>query len=307
MDKFGRNYLLRIATENRGPFDLSVTLPFTVEFDITRNNLSSAGVAQIRIYNLSEKTRNLIRHDSCDYGSFKAVELRAGYGTNLVTIFSGNITTASSVREGVNFITTLECLDGGFAYVNGVVNLPPFPAGTLIRTVIETIAASGLPNVTIGAIGDYPGTISRATAYTGNTMYVLNQLTSGGAYIDSGKFYALGMNEYVAGLSSVGVISAGSGLLNTPVLQQNIMHFEMLFEPGLQIGQQVFLDSITAPKSVASSAKGNSSLSASNFNGQYKIISVKHRGVISDAVCGSCTTEGAFFFPIKQAPVGGIT
>ena len=51
MNKFGRNYLLTVQ-DDVGVLLSTVTLPITIEFDITRNTLASANVCQIRLYNL---------------------------------------------------------------------------------------------------------------------------------------------------------------------------------------------------------------------------------------------------------------
>lgn len=278
MDKLGRNYILSVASQNDGPLDLIITLPITIEFDITRNTLTSANVCQVRIYNLSELRRNQLRFNSSDYGHFRPIVLVAGYGNTLATVFTGNISQAWSVREGTNFITQIECYDGGFAFNNGQVNLE-FPAGTPQKTVIQAIGAT-LPRTSLGAVGDYPGVTGRGNSYSGNAMKILGELTGGGAFIDNGKFNALGTNEYIASLAGIGFIDSSTGLLGTPILEQTIVRFDMLFEPGLNAGQQILLNSSTE----------------ANFNGQYKVIGVKHRGMISDAVCGSVITTGEFFY-----------
>lgn len=278
MIKFDRNYVLQIQTNNNGGL-LTITLPFTIEFDITRNTLTSANVCQIRIYNLAQINRDQIRHNAYDYGNYKRILFKAGYGQNLATVFKGNITAAWSVREGTDFITQIECYDGGFAFVNGIVNLQ-VPAGTPRKTAIAAVAKSGLPNVSVGAIGNYEGVSTRGNSYSGNTMDVLQELTGGGAFIDNEKFNALETNEYIASLAGVGIISSQSGLLGTPILEQNVVRFDMLFEPGLNAGHKVLLDSSTN----------------AGFNGDHKITSVKHRGMISAAVCGNAITTGEFFF-----------
>ena len=294
MIKFNRNYSLRVEVDKSNSF-LTIAPPFTLEFDITRNTLTSANVCQLRIYNLAEINRNQIRHNIYDYGNYKRIDFKAGYGTNLATVFHGNISQAYSTREGTNFVTTIECYDGGFGYVNGEVNLQ-FSAGTPFKTVITAIAATlQSKGVTIGAIGDYPGILTRGNTYTGNTMSILNELTGGGVFIDNGKLYALGTNEYVASLSSVGVISSQSGLLGTPILEKDIVRFDMLFEPGLNVGHKVRLDSSTAQNFFATTAGVTKNIGP-GFNGEYKIVSVKHRGMISAAVCGSAITTGSFFF-----------
>ena len=285
MDKLGRNYILTIQGTNF-PIPLIITLPFTIEFDITRNTLTSANVCQIRIYNLSPKNRNLIRRNVTGYGDpYQAITLQAGYGTSLPIIFTGNVSQAWSVREGTNFITQIECYDGGFAFVNGQTNLTVpagFPYQLLIADLIKT-----LPNVNLGAVGSYIGSSPRANTYNGNTIQILKELTGGGFFIDNGTGNALGNNEYSIGIGSPLVINAAAGLLNTPILEQTIVRFDMIFEPSLNPGNSVILISATE----------------ANFNGMYKVTAVKHRGMISQTVCGSAITTGEFFFSKILTPV----
>lgn len=277
MDKFGRNYILKVETRSRNI--ITITLPMTIEFDITRNTLTSANVCQIRIYNLGEKNRNEIRFNQSDYGTFRSVELLAGYGDNLAKIFSGNISQAWSHREGVNFITQIECFDGGFAFNNSHTEAQ-FPVGVSQRDVIIGVARN-LLNVKLGSFGNFPDRLSRRIALNGSTTQILDDLTGGGFFIDNGKVNAMHTNEYISDQGAkVLVISPKSGLLGTPILEQTIVRFDMLFEPALNVGYKVRLESITGV----------------NFNGEYKITSVKHRGMISDAVCGSVITTGEFFY-----------
>lgn len=275
MDKFGLNYQCFIQVP--GGDTITVGLPFTVEFDITKNTLTSANICQIRLYNLSERNRGLIRKNITNYGDLRLVELRAGYGKNLSRIFTGSITQAWSVREGVNFITQIECLDGGFAFTNGVTNLQ-FPANTTQKTVITEVMKT-LPGVEVGAVGNFPGSLTRANSYTGNPATILDELTGGGFFINNNKAFALNNNEYVA-TDGILRINSGTGLLGTPVLERDIVRAEMLFEPAADIGRKASVTSLTE----------------SNFNGDYKITAVKHRGMISEAVAGSATTTVEFFF-----------
>ncbi len=286
MDKFGRNYILEVQTQNGSI--LTVTLPFTIEFDITRNTLTSANVCQVRIFNLSQKNRNQIRFNVSNYGQFRLIRLRAGYGSNLPVIFTGNISQAWSVREGVNFITQIECYDGGFAFANGLTSAQ-FPAGTSQKDIIANLAGS-LPNVSVGAIGNYTGSLSRGNSYSGSTTDILREITGSGFFIDNGKANALQTNEYIDDGSGVATINSQSGLLGTPVLEQTIVKFDMIFEPTLTVGEKIILDSITEQ----------------NFNGAYKVTAVKHRGMISEAVCGEVITTGEFFFSTVLTPVPAV-
>lgn len=292
--KLGRNYELFIETDS-GP-GLFIGPPFTIEFDITRQTLASANVCQIRLYNLSEVNRNQIYFNALDQSNYRQIILKAGYGKNLNVIFTGNISAAWSVREGTNFISTIECYDGGFAFVNGTVNIP-FVAGTPLKIVIETLIASLKPmGIDRGAVGNFLGVLSRGNTYSGNPAQILFELTGGAFFIDNGKAYALQSDEYVlpTGLSDLSepvvIINDSTGLLNTPTLQQTVARFEMLFEPSLNCGRLVVVASLTFPK----------------LNGAYKITAVKHRGIISEVVSGSLTTIGEFQNNKISIPVVGL-
>lgn len=242
-----------------------------MEFDVLRNTLASANTSSIRVYNLSKINRSLIKHDLSDPSTIQQVELRAGYGSIMAVIFTGNIQQAWSVREGNNFITQMESYDGGDALINGITNFT-FNTGTAQKTIIEKLAAS-LPNVTVGQIGDYPGNCARGNTYSGNTGELLNTLTGGGFYIDNGKAYCLNDNEAIEG--EIEIINPKSGLLGTPVRENIYVNIELIFEPRVQLGQIIELQSITGD----------------NVNGTYKVIGLHHRGTISSAVCGDAVTS----------------
>lgn len=285
MDKFDRNYILLI--QKKDGTTLRVTRPFTVEFDIHRNSLSSANVGQIRIYNLNPNNRNQIRKDQFDFGDQRTIQFFAGYGKNLSLAFSGSITQAWSVREGNNMITQIESFDGGFAFVNAITG-EQFVKGTPQTSVIDALVQNlnGF-GVTTGAVGNYSGSTTRGNSYNGNTTDLLNQITGGGFFIDNGKAHCLNDTECLEG--SIPLINAQSGLLGTPIKEQTYINFDMLFEPSLRVAQLIQLESQTAE----------------HFNGTHKVLSIKHRGMISEAVCGSAITSvgllPGMFTPVPQA------
>jgi hypothetical protein len=270
VDKYNRNYILLVQKKDGAT--LKVTRPLTVEFDIHRNSLSSANVAQLRIYNLSPNNRSQIRKDQFDTLDLRQISFAAGYGNNLSLAFAGNITQAWSVRENTNMITQIESFDGGYAYVNAVTN-QQFPAGTPKRSIIDSLAQSLPGGLSVGAIGNYSGDISRGNSISGGTADLLNQMTGGGFFIDNGKVHCLNDDECLAG--NIPLINAQSGLLGTPVKETTYINFDMLFEPSLRVGQLIRLESLTAD----------------HFNGTHKILSIHHRGMISDAVCGAAITS----------------
>jgi len=281
VEKFNRKYILSVGASSLGQkivFDYN-TAPFTIEFDIQRNILSSANNASIRIKNLSEVTRDKIRKNRWDYGVFRGVNLRAGYDDNLPTIFDGNITQCWSVREGSDFISQIEAFDGGYAFQNSITSMS-FPEGTSQDSIIRSLLSNLQPSVTVGAIGDLPNTKStRATVYSGPTMDILREITGERCFVDNSKINVLADTECLEG--SIQVISSQSGLLGTPILEETYLNFDMIFEPRLQIGQRVRLESLTG----------------AIFNGFYKVISLKHKGIISPTVSGNAVTSVGLFAP----------
>jgi len=162
--KFGRNYYLTIQFENGDILPLG--LPFTIEFDVSRKLMAAPADAQIRIYNLGKDNRSRIHYDFSNYTPSKRfITLQAGYGNNTPVIFFGSITQAWSVREGVDFITTIEAFDGGTAYINGEISpTKTFVEGMTLRSIYGTLMGEGvldpanntyLPNVSFGGIGDH--------------------------------------------------------------------------------------------------------------------------------------------------------
>lgn len=278
MDKFNRNYILQV----QGALDsfIEIKPPFTIDFEVSRDNLSGSNYSSIRIYNLSQNNRLQIQKDAYNYGYLKLLSLRAGYGANMPEIFRGYVSRAFSVREGNNYITQIDCFSGGFAYTNSFTN-QAFQAGTTQQTVIETLADS-LPGVERGLIGSFPGVLQTGNSYCGPTVDLLRDLTGGGFSVDNNKVYCLNQNECRKGV--IPLIDAGSGLLETPVRQESFLNFEMIFEPRIVVNQRIKINSRTGI----------------NTNGFYKVVSLRHRGMISESVCGSLITSVGVDFGSRQ-------
>ncbi len=279
MQKFGRVYDLKIQVSEEK--FLNVKLPFTVEFDIVRNILSSASVSDIRVYNLNADHRNQVRKNINDFAKQVQVEFKAGYGDIYATAFSGTINEAWSVRNGTNWITHLQNYDAGFAFMNGQ-TAQSFGAETPKKDLIKGLIGD-LPGVKAGVIGKgYDDTLSRSASLNGSSIDLLREQTDGNFFIDNGIANVLDVLECLEpqGLTK---ITPEVGLLNTPKLEQSILFFEMLFEPRIRIGQAIDLEGI-----------GEKVL-----NGKYKVVSIAHHGTISDAVCREAVTEVGLFAPLK--------
>lgn len=285
MAKFGRNYSLQVGTAS-GDL-ITITPPFTLMFDITRDYYSSANIAKITIYNLSKDNRNAIRKDVSSLTEFRPIILKAGYGqdvTKLPIILKGNVTQGSSQRQGTDFITEINCFDAGFAFANSFTDtqyIANTPQESIIRDRISSLKGV---DVSLGAISDsFDGNIARGNAYCGSTTEILKELTGGAFFIDNGVAHVIGDNEYIE--SEDLIISPATGLLNTPMLEQTIVHLDVLFEPRLKLCQRVMLQSATG-----SSEATNSTTVQNLKTGKYRVVSIHHKGTISEAMCGEAIT-----------------
>lgn len=259
-----------------------IETPFTLELMIQRDLYSSVNVATLRVMNLNKNTRSKIRKDQQDYGNLKQVILKAGYNDNLFTCLSGTISIANSNRESDTWVTQIEAYDGGGAWQNANIS-QQFQAagGTTLKSVatnlIDSLSEFGLQR---GAIGDLGGlTLTRGNSYAGPTLSVLGDLSKGGLFIDNGVVNILGPNECLQ--TSIPVINSRSGLLGTPVLENQRILFDMLFAPEIKLGQLVNLQVINSDNSSQQVA----------INGLHKVVGIRHRGTISGSVCGDAVTS----------------
>lgn len=275
LNKYNRNYLLTVIPYNAPSFTIS--RPFTIEFDISRNDFADANYAQIRIYNLSQLHRNLLRHDVTDQNAYQplVLVLQAGYGAGPIypVIFSGNAQVAYSKREGNNFITTITGFDGGAAFQNAVTDLN-IAAGTPWQDVIGAALRDLTPyGIQIGAVAPFPGTVAKGFGLSGNTTKLLGELTNDSFFIDNRTANVV-PDGFCIGTSPFVTINSQTGLLNTPSVQQSIIDIEILFEPRLTVGSTIKLESNAAKV----------------YNGIHQVVGITHRGVISGAVSGEATT-----------------
>lgn len=290
MKKFGRRYQLKVQVSEGET--VTIEYPLTLEVEIERNTLASANTGRFVVLNLSPDTRRKIFHDRYDTLNFRAVELRAGYeGMDpLPLVFRGNVMWAFSYRRGTEFATEINAFDAGFDILNAQ-SSRSFAANTNLRDAFRALLGD-MAHTTLGAVGT-PSEQSRALrgfAAVGNTWDIVNNLTADGeAFVDLGRANLLGPNEYVLGVGGVPLLNSDNGLLNTPRRADASVSVDILFEPRLVVGQIVKLESEEAVN-----------------NGVYKVVGVRHSGVISGAVSGRMvTTAGLFQGTARLSGVSG--
>jgi len=273
MSKFGRNYKLSIqtnVTENESDIEfLVIEPPFTINFSIVRNNMASANTMTAEVFNLAQSTRSKIFQDRIDPTVYKRVILQAGYN-NLSTVFQGNLFSAGSVRRGSEIVTMLDCRDGDYDIRNGQ-TVKTYAKETANKTILEDLLSS-FKYLKKGKVTNVDGNLQRGTVIDENTFYWIKRQQEG-VFIDLEKINILKDNEYIAG--DVPLITSESGLIGTPQRQNSFLSVTTLFEPRVVIGQLLEIQSNIQKE----------------YNGQYKVIGIEHRGTISSAVGGQLVTK----------------
>ncbi len=271
------------------PAAVNIAYPLTLYLDVQRSTLAQASTGYFKIMNLKEDTRRQIFHDRYDTLTRRQIILSAGYETDagvsntanprLPIIFQGDVRFAQSYRQKQDWVTEIEAFDGGFGIINGQVSAS-IPTGYQMRSVLEAVART-IPNVAMGAIGDVapPDQNSRGIAVMGNSWEVLNDLAPDvNVFIDNGRVNIIGKDEYIETDSDPFIISADTGLLETPRRGKDTLELKLMFEPRIFVGQQVQVLS-----------------SLPYYNGLYSVQGVSHQGVISGAVNGELTTRVTVF------------
>lgn len=261
--KFGRNYKLTIQVADDEA--IVIEYPATIQFTVHRSISASLNSINLQIYNLSEEKRNRIYQDRYQPTRRKLI-LEAGYD-NLSTIFIGDIFEANSARQGTNLITSIDARDGYFDTNQTMVNTTIIKGKTQ-KELIEFLAAQ-FPNLKIGKIGNFEGTLERAVVLEGNVYEQLKKYSGGNQFIDLEVINVIGENEFIIN-PDLPLLDASTGMLDTPRRDNAFLTVTTLFEPRVIMGQNVNVKSDVNPA----------------YNGVYKVLGVTHQGVISGAVNG---------------------
>jgi len=271
--KFQRNYQLDIITPDNKK--ITINPPFTMVFNLTRNVNASANRCQIKIYNLGKNTRNQIYKDRYELTTIWEISLKAGYGSSLREVFSGNIFEASSTKEKTDWITSIECYDGMNAIQNGYTAktvAPKIDKKEMIKSLI-----SDMPGAIAGFFGkETEGEAPRGQVFMGQTYSLLQEITDNKAFIDNQTINILTDDETIKG--DVLVLDSDQ-LLATPKRQDTFLTVSILFLPELVVGMVVEIRSLEEI-----------------YNGQYKVMGFNHNATISQAIPGDARTEIQLYY-----------
>ncbi len=122
---------------------------FAVRFGIEKTHKPQPNTCKITVFNLNSDHRAQLEElrPKTVKGTKLAIKgiptkLEAGYGKNLSQLWLGDLRTINSVRDGSNWVTTLESGDAEKAYVNARMHVsygPKTPVATALRAMVKAL------------------------------------------------------------------------------------------------------------------------------------------------------------------------
>jgi len=125
----------RVASRPEGVEDVAKPT-LRMAFKVEKTNTRSVNKAELQLWNLSQQSRAAMQTKN------QPVIIEAGYFGSLREIFAGTMDYGSSVRQGTDWVTTLQAGDGSYAVRSARINASLKPPGVNIRRVVETLAKS---------------------------------------------------------------------------------------------------------------------------------------------------------------------
>lgn len=236
--KWIRAYTLFIDFEGESlRFDGSPKSQLRLTFSAEKSKSGGLNKAELDIFNLNREHREKLQKSE-EENKRIFVRLDAGYQDNLSTIFTGHALTASSQRDFTDFVTQMVIYDGGHDERNTIISKSTKTANEMVDAVINA-----MPNTKRGLIESLPDN-TKHQIIVDSPFNALKLLAKSGAkilYIDDGQVFVQG--EESVRSSYIALISAKTGLINTPVKSQGIITFSTKIDPQIKIGNKIKLES----------------------------------------------------------------
>lgn len=234
---FGRKCSLVIGDDQGDGLDLSA---LRVKFTISRADNQTPAHADIRIYNVSRDTAELLQKE------YTHVFLQAGYEGNFGLIFSGKVRQYRKGRENATD-TFLDVLaqDGdegyNFAVMNSTLDGSAVDQAAIHAEIMKAFAPYG---VTEGATPDFGG----PALPRGRVMYGMarDHLRSLADSAGTSWHIADGQVNMVPGYSALGgdieVLTSLTGMVGMPRQTINGVEIRSLLNPRIKHGRQIKID-----------------------------------------------------------------
>ncbi len=237
------DYKLRAIFQDRVFTTLSLEDPMykgvlkpklSIEFSVLKGD-NGENSLDLTIYNLSEENRSIFRKDTTNYTTRFDLELECGYRDqqNYSLVFKGQIQSAMSVRNGVDWVTTCSGKSMGqelqYTSISSSVK-----SGMTSKEVLKSVIGANFVDLSFGAIGkvgDFK--FNKSQVLFGNIANNIDQISQGQAFIDNGVINILDRDEY---LDNNNVVLTDTLLTKSLSLEENLLRAECLFLPNARVG-----------------------------------------------------------------------
>lgn len=274
-EQFLRTISLVVFGTDLNGLDLS---KLRIKFSVKRSDTMTPNTADIRIYNLEEKTALRIRNE------FKKVILQAGYQGNFGVIFQGNIKQVILGRESAtDTFIDIVAGDGDHAYNFAVINSTIAAGATAADQVNAATTAMTPKGVTAGHLGEMPTEqLPRGKVMYGNARNYLRDVASSTDKtwsIQDEKITFVPKKSYLPGERVV--LTSKTGMIGTPQQTNEGVNVKCLLNPTIKIGGRIQIDNksierykinLTIPNSAANIP---APLTA---DGVYYVLVIEHQG-----------------------------
>lgn len=262
-----------------------------IEFDITKSISSTQNTANIKIWNLSETSRNALGKE------LDTITLEAGYippnsGGNVGIIFKGQIRDVEHKREGNDIITEMSCGEGDKAFRNATI-AKTYDKGTKVDEVMGDIFKELEKEGVTRGEWKFPDQIpefKRPYTVCGSCKREGDLLSRGKDFywsVQNGTMEVIPGDGYVGG---VVILSPQSGLIDTPTITDNGVKVKALLNPEIRPNRRIRVDSQT--------------LEMNAENGEYRVSECTYSGnnrdgdmtvsVTGESVKGGKVDEGVW-------------
>lgn len=225
--RFSRTYEVII---NRGSLNLTIRPPLRIVFSCDKSCVGGLNKLSLKIYNLKETTRlSLVKDRETDSSKY-AIQLKIGYQGSDELIFKGNVFKSYVNKEGVDFIVSMECYDGGFSYANSRISKVIKQTDSLIQTLVDSMQSIDIGKISISR------QLGRPKVVIGNPLEILKSNLKEGEeiFIDNEQFFYVKNNEVVTRFTPL--VSSETGLINTPEREQRKTTFDTTLNHSIRLG-----------------------------------------------------------------------
>lgn len=235
--RFLRDYKLTVGIGNQA---VTIIPPMAITFSATKSTDVTLNKLIVKIWNLKQSNRLSLIKDEDDK-EYIPLELSVGYQGQLQLLFRGSVHKGEHAREGADFVNTIDCLDGGNDTLNSFTSVVVRGKDQAIRA-----ALGDMPNTQEGAITKHAKLV-RPKVLVGNSARLITNMLDPDErfFIDDEQAFVLRNDEVRSDMAPL--VSARTGLLNTPQSSKGEVTFQTVMNPALKVAGLCKLESKTAP------------------------------------------------------------